>query len=125
VENYGRANIAPAEGLLTVGDAAAFIDPFTGSGMLLALENSKVLSEAITSELSGANGTYSFTRLAGNYEDAYRAAFDGRLAVSSLVRLVAFVPFLAETVIKVLALSERLTRRLARATRPGRPLEQP
>lgn len=33
--HQGRTG-APANGMITVGDAAAFIDPFTGSGMLLA-----------------------------------------------------------------------------------------
>src|SRR5205823_6293439 len=35
LESFGRTKLVPAVGLLTVGDAAAFIDPFTGSGMLM------------------------------------------------------------------------------------------
>ena len=39
IARFGRSELVPAAGLLTVGDAASFIDPFTGSGMLLALES--------------------------------------------------------------------------------------
>ena len=35
-------------GLLTIGDAAAFIDPFTGSGMLLAFESAKFAAESVS-----------------------------------------------------------------------------
>src|SRR5205085_830374 len=38
LEGFGRFRVAPARCLLSVGDAASFIDPFTGSGMLMALE---------------------------------------------------------------------------------------
>ena len=37
LDSFGRRSVVPADGLLAVGDAAAFIDPFTGSGMLMAL----------------------------------------------------------------------------------------
>lgn len=39
IESFGRGTLVPARGLLAVGDAASFIDPFTGSGMLMALES--------------------------------------------------------------------------------------
>src|SRR3989441_4876453 len=42
LESLGRQQPGPADGLLTIGDAAAFIDPFTGSGMLIALESGEV-----------------------------------------------------------------------------------
>ena len=116
IENYGRTDLAPAEGLLTVGDAAGFIDPFTGSGILLALESSKVLAEVIAKRRSGT-----FALLAADYEQRYRAIFNRRLRISAMVRRVAFVPFLAETVIRILSLSNGLTRCLARATRPRLP----
>ena len=115
IENYGRAALAPADGLLTIGDAAAFIDPFTGSGILLALESAKIAAKVIT---DGFSSEHSFTEISSEYKRRYAHAFDRRLRISSLVRHAAFVPFLAETVIKGLALSDRLARRLARATRP-------
>lgn len=117
ITGYGRSSLAPAEGLLTIGDAAAFIDPFTGSGILLALESAKIAAGVIAGELSKSRAR-SFEHLAREYNRRYAAAFDRRLRVSSLLRRAAFVPFLAETVIKTLALSSGLTRLIARATRP-------
>ncbi len=114
IENYGRFNLAPAEGLIAVGDAAAFIDPFTGSGMLLALECSRIAAAAIET-----NKGRSFNELADTYSREHSRSFDKRLRVSSLLRNMAFVPFLAESTIKLLSLSTALTRRIARSTRPS------
>ncbi|MBK8466967.1 MAG: NAD(P)/FAD-dependent oxidoreductase [Chloracidobacterium sp.] len=114
IESYGRAELAPTKGLLTIGDAAAFIDPFTGSGILLALESSKIAASVINDGLVSQS---SFAEIANEYKRQYSISFDRRLRISSFVRHAAFVPFLAETVIKTLAMSDRLTSRLAKATR--------
>ena len=119
IESYGRAGLAPSDGLLSVGDAAAFIDPFTGSGILLALESSKIAAAAIAQEFLKSKTERHFAALAFDYQKHYAAAFDKRLRVCSLLRHAAFVPFFAEAVINGLAFSSRLTRRLARATRPA------
>jgi flavin-dependent dehydrogenase len=47
LESFGRHSPAPAVGLLAIGDAASFIDPFTGSGMLMALESGELVAGAI------------------------------------------------------------------------------
>lgn len=116
IERYGRASLAPVEGLLTIGDAAAFIDPFTGSGILLALESAKIAGNVIT---DGFTSNLSFSEIAREYQMQYSHAFDRRLRISSFVRHAAFVPFFAETLIKGLSLSRGLTRRIAQATRPA------
>jgi len=118
IESYGRAELSPATGLLTIGDAAAFIDPFTGSGMLLAFESSKIAAGVIIDEYTGDGSLRSCETISDEYRRQYSVAFDRRLRISSLVRHAAFVPFFAETVIKFLSLSRSLTRRLAAATRP-------
>lgn len=112
IENYGRFNLAPAEGLLAIGDAAAFIDPFTGSGMLLALECSRIAAGAIET-----TAEEEFANLAATYSRQHRAAFDRRLRISGLLRNMAFIPFLAESTIRLLSISENVTRKLARSTR--------
>ena len=114
IERFGRGTLVPAEGLLTIGDAAAFIDPFTGSGILLALESAKIAAEAITNHLTKSSD---FHVLADEYRRKYASAFDSRLRVCSMLRHAAFVPFLAETTILLLSRSLRLRRRIARATR--------
>ena len=117
IESYGRAELSPAKGLLTIGDAAAFIDPFTGSGILLALESAKIAATVIIDEFAQPESNRAFETIAREYRKQYATAFDPRLRISSLVRHAAFVPFLAETVIRFLSLNESLTRHLARATR--------
>ncbi len=42
IAKFGRESQVPFQGVFAVGDAAAFIDPFTGSGIALALESSKL-----------------------------------------------------------------------------------
>jgi flavin-dependent dehydrogenase len=37
----------PAKNVFAVGDAGAFIDPFTGSGMLMAFESAEILAAAV------------------------------------------------------------------------------
>ena len=47
IDGFGKKELRPAANLFTVGDSAAFIDPFTGSGMLMALEGSRLLAGCI------------------------------------------------------------------------------
>ena len=117
LERFGRRTLAPALGLLTVGDAAAFIDPFTGSGMLMALESGQVAAEAIARSLSQLRRGSGFKSLATNYEAEYQRRFASRLRVSGLLRRAAFFPNLAEAAILLSGTSATLRRKLARATR--------
>jgi len=117
LERFGRRTLAPALGLLTVGDAAAFIDPFTGSGMLMALESGQVAAEAIARNLSQLRRGSGFESLAINYEAEYQRRFASRLRVSGLLRRAAFFPNLAEAAILLSGTSSTLRRKLARATR--------
>lgn len=110
IERYGRGHVAPNLGLLTIGDAAAFIDPFTGSGMLLALESAEIAANSIVK-------TNDLADLAGEFSQQYSAAFDSRLRICSLLRRLSFVPLLAETTIRTLALSSTLRKLIVRRTR--------
>src|SRR5262245_45606725 len=117
LEGFGRHEVAPAKGLLAVGDAASFIDPFTGSGMLMALESGELAASAISDYLNAKGPSKSLAGLRHQYTAAYHRVFDSRLRVCSLIRRAAFVPGLAEAAIHVFAASKRLRRRLAHATR--------
>ncbi|HYY95480.1 MAG TPA: NAD(P)/FAD-dependent oxidoreductase [Pyrinomonadaceae bacterium] len=117
IESFGRRAPAPAVGLLAVGDAAAFIDPFTGSGMLMALESGELAARTVARWLDGP-GRDSFDALAREYRAAYADRFDARLRLCSALRRAAFAPpQLAEVAVVALGASERLRRGLARATR--------
>jgi flavin-dependent dehydrogenase len=117
LESFGRRTLAPAVGLLTIGDAAAFIDPFTGSGMLMALESGQVAAETIARSLSQVRQGRGFELLAHKYRAEYRRRFASRLRVSGLLRRAAFFPNLAEAAILLSGTSSSLRRKLARATR--------
>jgi len=116
VESFGRHEPAPFEGLLAVGDAAAFIDPFTGSGMLMALEGGALAARSVARWLEG--GGDGFEPLAQEYRAAYAQRFDARLRLCGLLRRAALAPpALAEVAVVALGASAGLRRRLARATR--------
>jgi flavin-dependent dehydrogenase len=117
LDGFGRRTLSPAKGLLTVGDAAAFIDPFTGSGMLMALESGQVAADTITRHLAGLREGASLELLASDYQTEYLKRFSSRLRVSGLLRRAAFVPRLADAAIFLFGLSSRLRRKTARATR--------
>jgi len=111
IDSFGTKAPAAAANLFTVGDAAAFIDPFTGSGMVMALESAELLANAIA-----ANGSSSET-VAADYLGAYRKKFSNRLRVCSLLRRTAFMPNLATGIVSLLGVSATARRGLARATR--------
>jgi flavin-dependent dehydrogenase len=117
LESFGRQEPVPADGLLTIGDAAAFIDPFTGSGMLMALESGEVAASVIMDHLQSLQQGAPFAALARDYRIIYRQRFAARLRVCALLRRAAFVPRLAEASMLLFGASDRLRRALARATR--------
>lgn len=119
LKGFGRHKLAPADGLLTIGDAAAFIDPFTGSGMLMALESGEVVAQVISAHKDKLGLEGSFAQLSLEYGSRYSRTFDSRLRVSGVLRLAAFIPRLAEAAIVCFGASDWLRRRVARATRPS------
>ncbi len=119
LERFGRAIPVPALGMLTVGDAAAFIDPFTGSGMLMALESGEVAARAIISHLDELRLDQCFEPVARDYRLQYAQRFNSRLRISAVLRRAAFLPRLAEAAIILTSASDRLRCKLARATRRG------
>jgi len=111
IDGFGTKSPAPAANLFSVGDAAAFIDPFTGSGMVMAFESAAVLAEVLTVHRG------SLTEAAGEYAAAYRKKFTNRLRICSLLRRTAFMPTLATGIVTSLRMSSGARRLLARATR--------
>src|SRR5713226_6492710 len=117
LESFGRHQIAPAKGLLTIGDAASFIDPFTGSGMLMALESGELAAEVVADHLDATRNGRGFDELSAQYRFAYEKRFNSRLRMCSLLRRAAFVPGLAEMAIRFFRTSDRLRQIVTRATR--------
>ena len=111
VDGFGTKKTSAAANLFTVGDAASFIDPFTGSGMVMAMESAAVLADAI------ASNSGSIEQIAVNYDVAYQRKFAKRLWMCSLLRRTAFMPNAATAIVSLLALSGGARKYVARATR--------
>lgn len=116
INSFGRTPDSGIKNLFTVGDSAAFIDPFTGSGMLMALESSALLASAIAEYASSTE------RIAAAYRALRERAFSRRLRVCSLLRKAAFVPVIPTATIRFLAFSGRSRNYVAALTRnPKKP----
>jgi flavin-dependent dehydrogenase len=111
VPSFGISERPSLGGLYSVGDSAAFIDPFTGSGMLMALESSRTFAGCVTQSTTIAD-------LSDQYHEKYRRLFSGRLRASRLLRRVAFDPFLSKTAVWALSISKKARATVAKKTRP-------
>ena len=112
-ERFGRQRPSPTRGLLAIGDSAAFIDPFTGSGMLMAFESGELAAHVILRHEDRQS-------VGAEYEAEYVRKFDSRLRISGLLRRAAFKPRLAGIGIVICSASEQFRNRIVRATRsPG------
>ena len=119
VGGFGVKNLNPATNLFSVGDSAAFIDPFTGSGMLMALESAKILADCIARycSVSEQNAKKNAKEIAENYRVLYKNRFQKRLRVCAFMRRAAFIPAFAGFAVSALSLSRSARMVLARATR--------
>lgn len=88
------------DGIMFIGDAAGFFDPFTGQGIYLALHSATlaaaVAHRALCSGALSANALRS-------YFLAYRQAFRDKYRLSTLIQLGLRVPWLANHIIDRLA----------------------
>jgi len=121
LEGFGRHAVTPTTGLLAIGDAASFIDPFTGSGMLMALESGELAASVIGDRIAAIRRGAGTLELETLYRAAYKTRFHSRLRICSLMRWAAFVPGLAQLAIRVCGRSDHLRHRLSRATRGSAP----
>lgn len=111
VDGFGVKNLNPAPNLLAIGDAGAFIDPFTGSGMLMALESGEILAKTVERDLPNQI-------IIENYKQLHQQKFQKRLRICQFMRRAAFAPNLAKLLITALSLAEKPREILTRATRP-------
>jgi flavin-dependent dehydrogenase len=118
VDEFGRKDLSPAPRLLTVGDASAFIDPFTGSGMLMALEGAEILAKIITEK------SFASQQISAEYKILHKQKFQTRLRICSIMRRAAFVPSFAKFAISALSLSAKARELLARSTRKTFPVSE-
>jgi flavin-dependent dehydrogenase len=112
-ERFGRREPSPANGLLAIGDSAAFIDPFTGSGMLIAFESGELAANVIVRH----RNKLAPTAVCGEYEIEYLRKFESRLRICGWLRRAAFNPRLAGLGIAICGASKTFRNRIVRATR--------
>jgi flavin-dependent dehydrogenase len=113
VDGFGPKDLTPAPNLFAVGDAGAFIDPFTGSGMLMALESSALLANVLIQNPSSRSAA------ANRYSAEHKASFSRRLRLCSVMRLISFSPLFAGAAVTAVGLSSSVRKLIARSTRRG------
>jgi len=84
-----RARRVTAPGVLLVGDAADFFDPFTGEGICAALTGANLVADALGS--ARGNGA-AMDRGLADYRRARRRRFAGKWAVERLIGYSMMVP---------------------------------
>ena len=109
IDRFGPAELSPAPNVFAVGDAGAFIDPFTGSGILMALESSEIFARCLIDAPD---------ELSYRYPSAHRDRFARRMRLSSFLRHASLSPKLAKFFIFALGLAPKAAHFVARSTRP-------
>lgn len=110
---YGRRRTI--SGVLTIGDAAAFIDPFTGSGMLLALSSGELAANVVNEAfISGERSVETITR---RFDQLHHAQFGRRLRVCAMLRRLTFHPGTRSLLVTLFSHSQWLMKLAARGTR--------
>jgi flavin-dependent dehydrogenase len=87
---------------LLVGDAAGFLDPFTGEGLYRSLASAELAAAAIHARLGGSNRAF------GAYERAMQRRFLAKDGVSWLVQLFLSQPRLFEYAARRVAVRDEL-----------------
>jgi flavin-dependent dehydrogenase len=106
---YGRRRHLP--GVISIGDAGAFIDPFTGSGILLALGSAELAAEVIRQAFS--EGIRDVGAIAKRYDQLHRARFVWRFRACALLRAVAFNSTARNAMVSLLTRHHSLVKLLA------------
>ena len=109
-------------GVLAVGDASGMIDPFTGTGIQMALRTGELVAQAVLKAMGEGVADQPadlFDRALAHYSEAYAREFGNRMKVAGWLRRVVLSPTIAGPVASLLALSPGLTRQVLRATRSG------
>jgi geranylgeranyl reductase family protein len=87
-------------GLVLVGDASGFIDPFTGEGIYLSLRSAEIAHDVIDTALK--RNDFSRDALA-EYEQRRAKEFNKKFLLSKIFQLLIYNPILCNRVIQILA----------------------
>ena len=96
-------------GLVLVGDATGFIDPFTGEGIYLSLRSAQIAAGV----LQGAFATDDFSRRRLARYDALRhREFDRKYLLSRILQVLIYRPSLCNRVVRTLQQNPEMARTL-------------
>ncbi len=110
-----RPPIAQREGILRVGDAAGFIDPFAGDGISLALRSGALAAQCLKDAWSN---TADLHRAAEEYATAYARCFTPLFRRTAILRRMSRLPSPVQTALLPIFRHRRVAEFLVRATRP-------
>lgn len=99
----------PCGGLLLVGDAMGFIDPFTGEGIYLSLRSAQLAAGIIGEAFSSGGFSRSYSK---NYEAKRRREFQDKFTLSKILQRLIYNPPLCKFVIGTLEKNPSLARTL-------------
>jgi menaquinone-9 beta-reductase len=103
------------DGILMAGDAAAFVDPFVGDGISLALRSGRLAGECLIPFFAG---TVSLAQAARNYRAAYERRLTAVFRSSSKIRRMLGLPRQVRIpILRLLESAPVFTRYLVRKTR--------
>ena len=126
---FGRKRLA-RNGIIAIGDASGMIDPFTGTGIQIALRTGEIAADAICESKPqskpqskamprGARYDSIVDSVLSRYAERYEREFTSRMKTAGLLRVAAFSPLAASMFASVLTRAPRLTSLILRATRSG------
>jgi flavin-dependent dehydrogenase len=138
---FGRRRLAQG-GVIAIGDASGMIDPFTGTGIQMALRTGEMAAEAMFEAMESfvpgktSSGRFAafapvvtgnsrnpstsfFDSVLASYRRRYEHEFDNRMKIAGLLRAAAFSPPATSLVAGILAHAPRLTSLMLKATRSG------
>ncbi|MGH2429230.1 MAG: NAD(P)/FAD-dependent oxidoreductase [Candidatus Limnocylindria bacterium] len=113
-----RVSRVGGRGWLLVGDAAGFVDPFTGEGIYRALRSSRAAAAAL---IAGAGSPDELEAVPRTYRAARRAAFTGKDALTWLIQGFLAAPPLLEHAVARLGARRDAALRLGSALGDCRP----
>ena len=100
------ANKPKCGGLLLVGDATGFIDPFTGEGIYLSLRSSQLAAEIVKNAFNRADFS---SRQLQRYDLMRRKEFREKNILSKALQYLIYKPSLCNRVVEVLARQTELS----------------
>lgn len=119
--SFGKRRLSQS-GVIAIGDASGMIDPFTGTGIQIALRSGELAAAAIVHHASGnKNGAGSnlVRKVLTSYSSDYEREFGNRMAVAAILRRAALTPGVANYLARILAAAPALAVPMLRATRTG------